>query len=107
MPFHRSSRALPLAGADDVDRLDILEELDRERLAFAEPGLLAFRAKFANVSLRLRVNLRDVTAFRLSGYATRLVEESELHAFVAVAFASSNLQDQARTRLDYGDRYGG
>jgi len=121
VPLHHAGRAATLAGADDVDRFDPIEQLDGDLLAYLDA--LGRSAELANKPLRfaigfgkrgdagrgtaalpLAVEFGDVAALAAAGKSAFLVQESELHRFIAVAVLRLDLKDVTRTSLNDGHR---
>src|SRR4051812_46863272 len=64
VPLDHAREAPALARADDVDLLDLVEDLDRQRLPLGDAGDVGPRvlADLADVALRLGVDLAGVAA---------------------------------------------
>src|SRR5262249_30994054 len=124
VPLHHAGETAALRLANDVHRLDVLEDvLDAEQLADGQGVVGLVEAILADVPLRLPVGLGwrgdagadagrlafrlevggNVAALRPGGLAAGLVDEAELNGIVAVAFLIADEQDRAGADLEDGD----
>ena len=105
MPLDHAWKPLAAAGADDVGALAVGE--DRRQHLIADLGLVGARRQ-RHFSLGLRVDalmaFADVSGGRLVRLRRGLLDEAELHRFVAVRLRALGLDDDTRTSLDHGGR---
>ena len=121
MSFHGPGRPPPLAGADDVDRLDLGENVDLQLLADLEavgraadladesfrlaPGLgYGFCSGRGEVSLTFAIQLSDVSATAADSATARNIHVSQLDCLVPVPLLALQLQHMARAGLDHSHR---
>src|SRR4051794_18154072 len=109
VPLDHPREAPPFARADDVDVLDRVEDLDRERLPLGHAGDVGprFLTDLAHIALGLGVDLAGVTPLGLGRDLPLLIGEAELERDIAVAVFGTDLEDRARPAFQDRDRHGG
>ena len=122
VPLHHTSRSTPLGGADDVDEVDALKQVDFQHATDLDAGIVP--AEFANKPLRLAVGLGtsrdtglrsplrtatvelcDMTANRPTGQPTGLIKKANLNGGIAVPLDRTHLSHRTRTSFNHGDRH--
>src|SRR5258708_37354723 len=77
VPLDDAREAPALAGADHVDPLDLVEDLDRQGLPLGDPVGRRLLADLADITLGLGVDLAGVAALGLGRALALLVVEAE------------------------------
>jgi hypothetical protein len=112
VPDHNAGSATAFAGADNVDAFHFGKHVYVESLAdgdfagraaeFADEGLRfaaclgqRFDARLGALLRAFAVEFGNLTTTRAAGQTTRLVQETQLHGLVAVAFGGPQLQHVA------------
>src|SRR5918996_2009344 len=103
VPLHDAGEALALAGADDIDDLPGLEQLDRELLAQGVLGRVG-RAQLDGVPARGDPGLVEVALHRLGDLARVGRAVGDLHGVVPVGLWRADLGHDTRPGLDHRDR---
>src|SRR5579864_173235 len=100
MPPHDALKPLAAPGADDVDTLAVREDRSEHVLTDLRRLGAVNHPDLAPHTRRGHVRLLEMPGRRLIGLGRRLLDEAELHRFVAVALRGLRLHDNARPRLD-------